>query len=71
MKMKPLDVRFPVETMTRIKAIAEDNGLTASVVARDAIELGLDLLSWGGVSDEALTAMFADGDSKDQLDLLK
>jgi len=69
--MEKINVRFEDETMTRIKSIAEDNGLTASVVARDAMELGLDLLSWGGISEEAKTAMFADGDAKDQLDLLK
>ena len=69
-KMKPLDVRFPLETAARIKAIAEATGETPSYVARKAMEEGLFYLN-EMAKFTARHMPSQEGDSKSQLDLLK
>jgi predicted DNA-binding protein len=63
MKMKPIDVRFSDEVMTRVKALAVDTDETASAIAREAMDLGLSIMESNWVT-------VTEGDAESQLDML-
>jgi predicted DNA-binding protein len=63
MKMKPIDVRFSDEVMTRVKALAVDTDETASAIAREAMDLGLSIMESNWVT-------VTEGDAENQLDML-
>ena len=64
--MEKINVRFSDDVMPRVTAIAESLGETPSHVARDAMDLGIELLL-----GTVLVEPVHEGDSQDQLDLLK
>jgi len=66
--MEKINVRFEDNVMRRVKNIASMSDRTASDIAREAMDIGLDI-----AFDSEIIKLIekSEGDSKDQLDLLK
>ena len=66
--MEKINVRFEDNVMRRVKNIASMSDRTASDIAREAMDIGLDI-----AFDSEIIRLIekSEGDAKDQLDLLK